>query len=158
MMVGSAILGFLASGCTSAPVTVRPGVQTPPARVAVDDARTGAPGPRVIGDWYGNPITLPPGLTVTALVAGTVGKTFPDAQVRLEALWITSDSSGGRFPFPIVGRLRVRVNHGAKSTVLSTSAHWPTAAPTPADFQKVLDGMLGDIDAMLAMMKMVGEL
>ncbi len=146
------------TGCASTPIAVSPSGTIGPPRIAVEDDRPGRPPPAVIGEWYGSPIVLPGNLTAKQLVSDAVGKSYPRAKVQLDVFWITSGDFKGDGPSPIVGRLRAHVVNGAKSTVVNASAQWKAVRPTDADFRRVLDGLLDDIEGTLAMMQMVKEL
>ncbi len=146
------------AGCATAPIAVGPSGTIGPPRVAVEDDRPGPPAPAVIGEWYGSPIVLPGNLTAKNLVSDAVSKSYPRAQVKLDVFWITSGEFKGAGPSPIVGHLRAHLVNGAKSTVLTATAQWKAERPTDADFRRVLDGLLGDVEATLAMMQMVKEL
>jgi hypothetical protein len=157
-LFGLVLAAGLIGGCAAAPIAVRPSGEIGPPRVAVEDDRPGRPQPALIGDWYGSPIVLPGNLTAKQLVSDAVGKSYPQARVKLDVFWITSGNFKGDGPSPIVGHLRARVANGAKSTVLNATAQWKAARPTDADFRRVLDGLLGDVESPLAMMQMVKEL
>ena len=152
------LAGTLLGGCASAPIAVRPSGTFGPTQVAVEDNRPGRPAPAVIGEWYGSALVLPDNLTAGGVVSDVVGKSYPAARVELEDFWITSGNFTGDRPVPITGHLRARVSNGSKSTVLNATAAWNAPRPTDADFRRVLDGLLGDVEATLAMMQMVKEL
>ncbi len=156
--IASLLFVGVLSGCASTPIAVSPSGAIGPPKAAVEDDRPGAPPPSVIGEWYGSPIVLPGSLTAKQLVSDAVGKSYPQAKVQLDVFWITSGDFKGDGPSPIVGHLRARVVNGGKSTVLNAAAQWKAARPTGADFQRVLDGLLDDMEGTLAMMQMVKEL
>jgi len=158
-VLAGGIGGALFGGPATTPITLRPTDPVAPSRVAVADARPGRPKPEVIGDWFGRAIILADGLTVCGMVADAVGKTLPDARVELKTFWIAAEFKGGKAPVPmIVGRLRIKIIHGAKNQEITSAGQCTGQQPTDDDFRMVLDDLLSAIKGWTAMMQQTGEL
>jgi hypothetical protein len=151
-----AVLAVVPAGCALAPIELHPAGRVSASGVVVADARPGAPSSRVVGFWYGRSLTLPGDEDLRRMVAEAVGKSFPRARVRVDAFWIAPEEN--RFGAPIAGRMRLAVSNGARSTTLTSFNRLNAFNPQAGDFQKSLDGLLGDVAAMLEMMKYTGEL